>query len=139
MVTGSILPQGRNAMPVTADLIENGRIICLRTASPWNVDETFEAYKVAEGYFDAATHKLHSLVDVRDLVSIPPGVLKVRNTPFISHKNSGNMAVVGAQKLARTLAETMLKLTSFKRARFFETYEEAIDYLKQIITNEVTG
>jgi len=126
-------------MPVTTDLLENGRIIYLRTASPWSIEETFEAYKVAETYFDTALHKLHSLIDVRDLVSIPPGVLKVRNTPFISHKNSGNMAVVGAQKLARTLAETMLKLTSFKRAKFFETYEDAIDYLKQLIADEATG
>jgi len=119
-------------MPVTTELIENGRIICLRTASPWTVEETFEAYKIAEGYFEAASHRIHSLVDVSAITSIPPGVMKVRNTPFLSHKNSGNMAVVGAQKLARTLAEVMLKMANFKRASFFTTYEEALAYLKQL-------
>jgi hypothetical protein len=126
-------------MPVTTDLLENGRIIRLCTVSPWTIDQTFEAYKIAETHFDTAPHKLHSLVDVSDLGSIPSGVMKVRNAPFVHHKNSGQMAVVGAQKLARTLAETMLKVSNFKRAKFFDTYDEALDYLKQIITDEATG
>src|SRR5262249_15112248 len=87
---------------------------------------------------DAAAYVIHTIYDIRGIKRIPLGVISTRHgSPTLEHKNSGQIALVGAQTITKTLAETIIRLSHVTKARFFDTKEEALDYLRQISAAEI--
>lgn len=118
-------------MPAELNLIEDGYVLHYVFREPWSMTDMVDVNRRAKEYYDAAGHKLHVLLDVRGIRSAPPGFIRARSNPDITHPNAGNIAVVGANSYIRALGDVILKLARFQRAKFFGTEEEAWDYLRE--------
>jgi SpoIIAA-like len=124
-------------MPVKQELRDNGRILQVTFTDPWTVKEMTDHFPEAQQYYDSATHKIHMLIDMQSRVGTQ-GALRARHAPGLVHRNSGFIAVAGANALARTLGETVFRLARFDRAKFFDNQEAALAYLRQLIASEET-
>jgi hypothetical protein len=123
-------------MPINIEVIENGRIIRCIYQSPWGTQDQAEFNKRAAAHYGRSAHKVHMLMDARHVGTPPPGSLAFRSHAPLTHPNSGVIAVVGGSTLMKTLAETVLRLRHSNKARFFNTEEEAMTYLRQVIAEE---
>ncbi len=122
-------------MPVTQELIENGRILQVVFTDPWTERDMTGLFPQAQQYYDNARQKIHMLIEMRSRHATQ-GALRARYAPGLSHPNSGSIAVVGANSIARTLGEAVFRLAHFGRAKFFDTREEALSYLRQLLAEE---
>lgn len=122
-------------MPVTQELIENGRILLITFIDPWTAEELLRLFPEGKRYYAAAQQPLHTLIDASRIKSIALGALRARAAPF-THSMSGHVAIVGANAVARTVGETIFKLAHFKRFAFFDTYEEGLAFLQARIAEE---
>jgi hypothetical protein len=116
-------------MPINLELRDDEHVLKLDIISPWNLNELMEMYATAKQYFDKSTVRLDTLVDISKMGSIPPGALRARNSPFLSHARSGYQIVVGANMYAKSMAEMLFRLTNYKRTRFFTTMDAALEFL----------
>jgi hypothetical protein len=123
-------------MPFESTLVENDRIIYLIFSDPLTLEEL-------EQYFDnnfagnSSPHKIHALVDIRKLVHPPPaGSIRAWRRSGLSRPNVGYTALIGGSGLVRLIANTIFWLAQYVRAKFFDTYEEGLTYLRDIIAHE---
>ncbi|MCS6871452.1 MAG: STAS/SEC14 domain-containing protein [Anaerolineae bacterium] len=126
-------------MPVTLTLEADGRILRVVYADPWSIEEMLAAFEDTGRYLDAATKPIHLLVDVTRVVRPTLGALRAREAPILHHPMGGDIAVFGANSLARAIAETVMRLARFKRAHFFASEAEALAYLNNLIAQETTA
>lgn len=118
-------------MPITFQFSSEKSLITLTITDPWTVGELDQVYESEKPIFDAAGDvKVNTLVDIRNMHSIPPRALTRRNSPNITHPNSGRVVVVGANAFARNLASAAFNLAGFDKAQFVATLEEARAYLE---------
>jgi hypothetical protein len=122
-------------MPVTLELVK-GRVVRLSLIAPWTVTELQSVYPKAQEYYDAATEKLFSIVNLTRLGNIPAGALRARSSPMLSHPNSGQVIIVGANDFASMMAEVVFKLTNFHNIKFSPTEDEAWAYLQPLLDKE---
>jgi hypothetical protein len=123
-------------MPVTQELIENGRILLVTFSDPWTAQEMVSLFPEARRFYDAAERPIHILIDTRRSKMPAPNALRAREAPALRHPMSGSAAIVGASAIARAVAEVALKLAHFDRAAFFDTYEEGLAFLRARIAEE---
>src|SRR5262245_3205018 len=123
-------------MPVTLDLLENGRVMYFTFSDPWVVSQVTDLYPRSNAYLNSATRKLHTFADVRPARRIPSGLLNLRYGPDWTHPNSGQITILGASPLLRTFAKIVFRLSGFERIGFFDSEEEAWAYLRQLIADE---
>jgi hypothetical protein len=123
-------------MPVTLELVENSHVMLFTFTDPWDVKELIAIYPTSQAYLDNATHKVHTLTDVRNARHVPSGILTARRGPDWSHPSSGHVVIVGAVLLISTFARTVLRLVHFERVHFFETMDEAWIFLRKAIAEE---
>ncbi len=119
-------------MPVTVEQLDS-RVLLFSIIAPWTVDDLQGVYPQAQEYFDAATDKLFTIVNLTRLGVIPPGALRARVSPFVSHPNSGQILLVGANNFAKTMAEVVFKLTNFRKIMFFQNVDEAWAYIRPLL------
>jgi hypothetical protein len=125
-------------MPVKQELIENGRILQVTFTDPWTVGEMTTLFPQAKEYYDKAPQKIHMLVDMQSRYG-SQGALRARQAPGLFHRNSGQIAVAGANALARSLGEAVFRVARFNRARFFDSQADALTYLRQVIASEAVN
>jgi hypothetical protein len=124
-------------MPLTYQFSDAGHLVTLTVTDPWTAQELEKFYEAERPYFDkAGNYKVHTLVDIRKMRSIPPGVLSRRKSPNITHKNSGLVLLVGASHLAQIMVNTAFTLTHVNKARFFSDISEAEQFLEQAMSAE---
>jgi hypothetical protein len=123
-------------MPVTLELVENGRVMFFTFTDPWDTQELMALYPRSAAYLDQAKHKLHTLTDVRNARRLPSRVLDLRRGPDWAHPNSGHVAIVGAITLVTVFAQTIFKLTRFERVQFFNTMDDAWAFLRKAMADE---
>jgi hypothetical protein len=124
-------------MPVTMEPCENGHVLRFFISEPWTAREMASVYPASRAYHDKAPHKVHSLLIV-EARQVPPGLLQLRQgPPSLVHPNSGQTVVVGAGAVIRTISEVIFKILRYDRGKFFNTEEEALAYLRQVIDREV--
>jgi hypothetical protein len=117
-------------MPILYSLREHGHIEHVIISEPWTLQDLIIVYKQRKDAFDNALHKIHSLVDIRTVTTIPLGVISftVKNS-LERHPNFGFMAIVGASRLLRGVADTLLQLAHYDRATYFDMESEAWAFL----------
>jgi hypothetical protein len=123
-------------MPFESTLFENNRIIHVIFTDPLTFDELEQYFgnNFAENSFP---HKIHALVDITKLVHPPPaGSIRAWRRSGLSRPNVGHTALIGGSALVRLVANTIFWLAQYDRAKFFDTYEEALSYLRDIIAHE---
>ncbi|HLY28248.1 MAG TPA: hypothetical protein VKQ72_18015 [Aggregatilineales bacterium] len=123
-------------MPISVEMQEDGYVMFWRIADPWTVKELKEYYPQAKVYLDAATHIVHTLVDLRDAHRVSSDVLSGRHTSTWNHPRSGQMAVIGASGIVKMTLDTVFRLVQFTRIRFFDSERDARTYLRQLIAQE---
>jgi len=124
-------------MPVKQELCENGRILQVTFTDPWTVKEMTDLFPQAQQIYDNASRKIHMLISMGSRYGTQ-GALRARHAPGLTHRNSGFIAVAGANTLARTLGEAVFRLARFDRAKFFDSQEAALAYLRELIAREET-
>jgi hypothetical protein len=127
------------SMPVTQELIENGRILLVTFSDPWTAQEMLSLFPESRRFYDAAERPIHMLIDVRQARVSTPSALRAREAPALKHPMGGDVAVVGAASIIRTFGEMTFRLARFDRVAFFDTYEEGLAFLKARIAEEMTA
>ena len=123
-------------MPAQVALEENGYLLHYTYSDPWTIAEMEQVNGESLKYYNEAKHKLHVLVDIRGSKNAPSGMLRARNNPDLKHPNGGQIAVVGAAGVVKSVGEVLLRLSRFDRALFFDSMEPALEYIQGEIANE---
>src|SRR4051794_16730503 len=114
-------------MPVSMELIENGRCFRYIFSDPWKVAEFTATFDQAQVILDSSPYPVHGVVNLLATAKDPLGVLNIRKHPsFNGHPNSGYTAFCHANLLARRVTETALRLARFHRLKFFHTEAEGM-------------
>ncbi len=80
--------------------------------------------------------KVHLLLDMRELKSVPPDIpLLVGQTRRVQNSKIDQFAILGASRLLKFLMEVVSHTTPF-HYRTFETYEQAMAFLQEIIARD---
>ncbi len=127
-------------MPSKVELWENGRILYAYFASPLTKQEVDDAYKADQQFRDTATHGklIHTLVDNQKVTQVPINTLR-NLSPSFKHRNAGVIAIVAGKSFAYSVAKTAFRIAHFKRFKIFDTEDEALNYLKDLIAAEETA
>ena len=120
-------------MPVSIQLSEDKTHIIYEFAEPLEMQELMDAYKQEAEYRDATPHTLHSIVDMSGMRRIPANWLTAKSGPGLSHPRSGCMLFVGISPGLRIIIQTILNIARYRRMVFFDTREEALDYLSKLV------
>jgi hypothetical protein len=123
-------------MPITTQYLENDHIICYCLSDPFTVQEILPLLVEENRYRDEKPYKIHILVDLSGLRTIPDGYLALRNSPCMTHPNGGYIAFVGAARLVRAICEIICNLAHYKRIRFFKNEADARLFLYELIKDE---
>jgi len=122
-------------MPVHFEIVEGGHILRYTYSDTWTIDEYANMEERDREYRESVNHIVHSLT-IAKMKMVPSGALRTRNSPALTHRTAGSIAVVGAGKIARTFADAVFAMTHFKKVRFFDTEEQAMAWLREIIQAE---
>jgi len=123
-------------MPVTMELIENGRSLRYVISDPWIIADFTATFPEAKAILDAAHYPVHGVVNLHATAKDPLGVLNIRKHPSFSHPNGGWTAFCHASPLARRVTETALRLARFNRMKFFNTEAEGLAFVRDLIAKE---
>lgn len=123
-------------MPFESILIENDRIVQVTFSDPLTSEEMERSF-ISKFIHHERPTKLHALVDLTRLTNAPPaGAIRAWRRSALSHPNVGYTAIVGGTALIRLIANTIFWLAQYDRAKFFDTYDEALAYLRDIIARD---
>ena len=123
-------------MPVTVELIENGRSFRYVFSDPWKIADFTATFPEAKTVLDTAAYPVHGIVNLLATAKDPIGVLNIRKHPSFSHANAGYTIFCHATVLARRMTETALLLAHFKRYKFFPTESEGMTFLHELMAQE---
>src|SRR5258707_6928419 len=97
-------------MPVTLELIENGRSFRYVISDPWKIADFTATFPQAKAILDAAQHPIHGVINLYAAAKDPIGVLNIRKHPSFSHIKGGYNAFCHARFLARRVTVTALRI-----------------------------
>ena len=122
-------------MPVIFDQV-HPRVLQLTIIMPWTIDELMAIYPDEQKLFDAAdpAKKIYSIVDITQMSAIPTGALRARFSPQVTHHNSAGVIIVGGSALAKSLTETVFRLSQYSKIHFASSHDEAWVYLNSLIS-----
>jgi hypothetical protein len=125
-------------MPIKMELIENDHILHFQIEDPWTATDIPIAKEQARNFFQQAQQTLHALVDLRRAAITVPLLTAsqqvIGGEPF---PNSGQIAVIGVNRLMRMIAEPILRLSGeAEKLAFFGTIDEAKTYLRRYIAKK---
>lgn len=120
-------------MPVNVRLSDDKRYLIYEMSEPLEIAELMDAYRQEREYRDAHDYTMHSLVDMSKVNRIPPNWLTAKAGPGLTHARSGRMVFVGISYGLRIIVQTILKIARYDKMQFFDTYEEALDYMVELV------
>jgi hypothetical protein len=123
-------------MPVNLEMLDDNRIMCVTFVSPWRAAEMLAQFAASKQLYDAATKKIHLLIDMRQNRDLTEGALRARYAPALTHPMSGDIVVVGANTLIRAAGEAVFRIARFKRVAFVDDADEGLRLLRQRIAEE---
>src|SRR5258708_605372 len=93
--------------------------------NPWQTSDLTSLYPRDIAHRNTVNFKVHTFMDVNQVRQIPPGILAVRRgAPAFSHRNSGQLIMVGALPFPKKTAELIFRLAHYDRAKFFDTEDD---------------
>src|SRR5258708_8007389 len=97
-------------MPVSLELIENGRVFRYVISDPWRIVDFTATFPQAKAVLDAAQHPVHGVVNLYAAAKDPIGVLNIRQHPSFSHVNVRYTAFSHDTFLPPRLPSTALRI-----------------------------
>ncbi len=117
-------------MPVLYTLRENGHIEHIIIADPWTLQDLVALFNKRKPFLAASPLAIHTFIDVRNVTTIPLGVVSFVCTEQVHQRgNQGYTAVFGCSRLLRGVSDTILQLAHYDRARFFDMEGDAWAFL----------
>ncbi len=127
-------------MPMTMKPRDGGHILHFVFTNPWTLTDVVHVFERDQAFRDRATTIVHALVDCSEIRTLPPGTLNVaRLSPSFNHRTKGHIAAFCASKSIQVIGNLLARLVHMKDMKFFNTEEEALAYLRQVIANEDTA
>jgi hypothetical protein len=121
-------------MPVTMELRENGHVAYYHFSEPWQTTDLTSLYPRDIAHRDSVNFLVHTFMNVSTIKNIPIDIIRARQgAPAFTHRRSGQLVMVGAKMLARRSAEMIFRLAHYERAKFFDTEEQGLAYIRQFI------
>jgi hypothetical protein len=121
-------------MPVSFDIIEDGRICVLTATNPWTIAEFTQFYPQLKNHLDTAPTKVHLLFDFSQVSLWKGNAFQARNAPFTGHPNMGFLAMISTSTFVNAVAEAMIKVRHTDYTRFFQSTTEGLDFLRSEIS-----
>ena len=118
------------------ELEEDGRVLHYIATDPWTIDEMMKLTQQATKIYDESNVRVHTFIDMSRARSLPQGIMRARTNVDFNHPKAGQMVIVGANMLVKTISNVVAKLASFDRIVFFETEEQGLEYLRAIIEKD---
>lgn len=124
-------------MPVKAELREEGQVIYFKITDPWTPEEVFAGFGQTQAmrdtiYKEDPQRRVHTLVDLTEIREAPPGALRTRRAPGITHPNRGEYVVAASYPFAREIMITVFKVMRID-GKLFNTLDEAWAYLRPFL------
>jgi hypothetical protein len=124
-------------MAATFRVIEDGHAIHYSYSDPWTLEDALQVGEAVLPHYDAASYRIHAIIDLRNAKSAPAGVLRTRNSPIITHPKAGHLIVLGANSLLKTMGDVASRLAGYNRIMFCTSEEQAFAELRAAIANEM--
>jgi hypothetical protein len=124
-------------MSVTCESLDNGYIFAYRLTDPLTVDELTPRLLETKAIRDSADHKIHTLVNLKQICKVPSGIIRMRISPDLTHRTSGYMVIVGANPLVESFVMTIAALARFKKISFFGNEADGSAYLRNKINEDL--
>ena len=123
-------------MPIRLDILEDGWIVRYAFERPWTVPELTSLYPQDIAYRRSVNHSVHWLFDLRFSKQLPPPTIFTARfgAPPVLYPETGEVVFAETTPFERTIAETILQIIRWKNAKFFDSRDDAITYLRQRIT-----
>jgi len=124
-------------MPVMSELREERQVIYFKITEPWTMEEVFAGFAQTQSMRDSIyaqdpQRRVHTLVDLSEITNAPPGVLRSRRAPGITHPNRGEYVVAATYPFAREIMATVFKVMRVD-GKLFNTLDEAWAYLRPFL------
>lgn len=132
-----VLIKGNHNMPVTMEMQRDGRLMVWKFHHPWTVAEVSAHYDQVKALMDNSPCLIHSLVDLRDMKTIPSGALGLRKTSTWDHPRSGYTVFLGGSAFAQSMINTLFRVVRFERIKFFLTEQDALTYVDSLIKEDI--
>ena len=126
-------------MPITMEICQEGRVVYYTGRDPWTLAELSQLFPRDRAHRDSAPYKVHVVVDMRELHTMPSEIFAVRKEKMANHPNTGHTVIIGANRFARKVVEIILRVANNDRITFFEDPEQAWTYVAQVIANETAA
>ncbi|MCA9903382.1 MAG: hypothetical protein KC547_05965 [Anaerolineae bacterium] len=123
-------------MPARMEIEENGRVLHYIATDPWTIDQMLDLVQQANKIYEQADFRVHTLIDMTRTRSLPQGIMRARANSSFTHPRAGQMVIIGANMLVKTISNVVAKLASFDRIVFLDTEEKAWEYLRSVIEQE---
>jgi hypothetical protein len=123
-------------MSVTFDLLAEGHIIKITISDPFRESDMAAAAERANRMSEEVPYTIHVILDSTHLHSIPANPLRARRYINTASSKRGYIAWVGTSDLIRTLAAIIFRLVNYTQVGFFDTVDEAIKFLREVMSNE---
>ncbi len=105
---------------------------------PVSLKEALDMTEEEGRYIQAASTKVHTIIDLREVTGVPNDFLsvipRIGTMPAASHPNAGYKVVVGARGLARLFLDIFSSVV--RRLEMVDTMEEAEAFLRQKLAQE---
>jgi len=129
-------------VPVTFDLRENDRVVYFKISDPWTLEEVLAKFAETTAirdqlYLTNPNRQVHSLIDLTEAKTAPPGALRSRNSPGMTHASRGKSVAAVTAPLVRDIMITIFKVMHTDGA-LVETVDEAWAYLRPILDQPET-
>ena len=123
-------------MPVTLELKENGRIVCLTASDDWTIEEILDLDPQLVDYLRHASHPVHLLVDVSQTDIIPEHFSTLAKSTRYAEPNLGYTAVVSDSFGLQLLSEIISKMVNYNKNRYFRSVDVAYTFLRSVIQDD---
>ena len=123
-------------MPVEVYTSDNDQIVHMDYIDPWSVGDLLATVPKQKEICEKLNHPVSVVVNLLGTRHIPPGVVRARESPLLKSPQVQQIVAVGGPAIAKVLGDVVLKVVNFKKARFFDTKEDAMKYLRESIANE---
>jgi hypothetical protein len=120
-------------MPLTLEIIRDGKALHFRCTEPWTVDEVLSTADQALQVYNQATHRIPALLDLRQMRRVPKDILRTRHAPTLLHPKSDGFVVLGGPGFVRRLSNTLHTMLNREFAIFVDSEEEAWAKLDALI------
>lgn len=123
-------------MPVTFELRDDGRLMVWELRTPFSMDEILIYLEQQRHYLSTVDFWVYSLVDIRQVTSIPAHPYKVLKVANWQLANSREAFFVVTSPAVKAVLQVLFRLARFERAVFSQDIDDATAQVRRLIARD---